>query len=201
MPRTGRPTKIDMPVTQRTNNDGETFTVTIGERIIEALRCGTPDAAVAASVGIHPSTLRDWMTKGAQLNTRLLQPGTNRADLSQRERRLADFSAAADRAVGEWEVGCNRMLEQLGQGGMIVQTITEKIGPDDTLLERTVKNESLLPDGKLLVKRLQMRFPDRYVERRELTGPEGNPISHELRVATLLEAMEAQRRGTPELNS
>lgn len=202
MPRTGRPPKLDMVISEhRDPTTGALQRTTIYERVIQALKVGTPIAGVADSVGVNVDTIRDWMRQGARYQQDLHAGKINRGNLSENQRRVADFSADATRAAGEWEVRANTLLEQISQGGLLVRTVTEKVDADGHVIERSTKTETTLPDPKVIITRLKMTRPDRYAERREITGPEGAPIPLDVRVASLVESIEAQRRQTPELNS
>lgn len=191
MPRTGRPPKLDLIIAHEAHPDtGADQPVTIADRILQALTAGTPEAGAAASVGLSVTALRDWRTEGNRLNQQLAAGTLNRSHLSHHQRRLADFAVEATRAIGEWEVRSNTILESLAAGGLVVETVTRKtmmVEGAEVETERTVRKETLLPDRQVLQWRLARRFPDRYSERREITGKDGEPIPVEIRVGKILE--------------
>lgn len=200
MARTGRPTVIDAPLTVYTADTLEPLTVVTADKIVSALRVGTPEEGAAASVGITLATLRAWKTEGARILRRMTQQGQNRSDLSHRERRLADFSSKVLLAEGEWEAKSNGLLDRIAEGGLQVVTVTEKVNADGEVTERSQRTETLGPNPGVLMARLKMRFPGRYSERVEVTGAEGEPITIELRARQIADAARAFQTGRPELS-
>lgn len=199
MARTGRPTVIDAPLTVHAADSLEPLTVVTADKIVSALRVGTPEEGAAASVGITLATLRAWKTEGARILRRMTQQGQNRSDLSHRERRLADFSSKVLLAEGEWEAKSNGLLDRIAEGGLQVVTVTEKVNAEGEVIERTHRTEQLGPNPGVLMARLKMRFPGRYSERVEVTGAEGEPIAIELRARQIADAARAFQTGRPEL--
>lgn len=194
MARTGRPSSIDIVVGKRVV-DGAEVNVTVSERIISALRAGTPMAGAAASVGVHTDTVYGWMAEGSRINQRLTSARVNRSSLSARERRLADFSVEVVRAMGEWEANANALLEQIMRGGLEVRTITVKVNADGNQVERSEKVERLAPNAGVLQWRLSRLFPDRYSGRVEITGAEGEPLSADVRARNLADSAKEYLAG------
>ncbi len=175
-------------LSERANDDGTTTKITVADRIIEAVRAGTPLEGAAASGGITNDTLWRWIREGAKA-TRLLTAGTKPKDLTAEQRRLAEFSEEIHRAAGEWEANSNLLLERLARGGTKIVTVTEKVDAAGTLIDRTTKTETLGPSPQVLQWRLSRRFPQRYADRVEVTGAGGEPISVESRAKSLADGL------------
>lgn len=190
----GRPTSLTQVVSERTTEDGTLVRTTVAERIIESVRAGTPLEGAAASAGITNDTLWRWLREGARAN-RLLIAGTKPKELTAEQRRLSEFSEEIHRATGEWEANSNLILERLARGGTRVVTVTEKVDKDGNVLDKTTKTETLGPSAAVLQWRLSRRFPDRYADRVEVSGPGGEPISIETRAKSLADGLRAFQAG------
>ena len=160
----GRPSKLDDIVAVEGESPRNRQATTISDRILAALRAGTPLEGAAASAGVSKKTIYDWLREGARLSALMQKPGKNRGVLTARKRRYLDFYTSAMKAIGDRETGANATLEQLSRGGIEVVTITERRDADDNLIDRTIRTEITPPDGKVLMTRLKQRFPDRYTE-------------------------------------
>lgn len=166
--RRGRPPKIDHPL--RSTRDGAT--ITVADEIIERVRAGATRADAAGSVGIAKSTLQLWIRDGARAATRRLQG----EELDDQDQVLADFSDREAQATAEWKVEQELQLGVLSSGRTrLIET--QKLDAAGNVLERTTRKEGLEPDARVIMWRLERRFPEQYGTRRlELTGPEGGPI-------------------------
>jgi hypothetical protein len=189
--RTGRPSKIHDVVNVR--DDGTR--VTVADRIVAALRAGNYLEPSAQAVGVAKTTVYEWIKLGGAAQRRITNDGVNRSALSQHERRCLDFADAVADAQAEWEVDANARLQRLAVGDHTVVTVTEKVNADGELLERTTKTERLAPSAQVLEWRLTRRFPDRYSQRVEVSGPEGAAIPVEVRARNLADALRQHQAG------
>lgn len=174
----GAPSTIDRIVGQ-TTRDGVVVDVTASDRILASVRAGTPLAGAAGSAGIRTETFYEWIREGVRAETHLLA-GKDPDELSEHQHRLAKFAHDVFLAEGEWEASGNTILEQLARGGSRVITNTTKRDAEGNVIESTEKVEILPPSAAVLQWRLKTRFPERYVDRRELSGPGGGAIPVDL---------------------
>lgn len=193
-PAGGRRSYIDQVL--ETRPDGTT--VTIADRIIQAVRAGNYLETAAAAAGVHIQTIRTWITTG-NATLRLLNQGTPASDLPRADLRYAEFAYALARAEAEAESEDVARLQQLarGQARTHKEVTTIKRDANGAIVEQStrVEDETLAPDSAALRWRLEKRHPRRWAgtHRIELTGEEGGPV--ELTVtekrAHLLETIEA----------
>lgn len=87
-PGGGRPTDLT-PETQKT--------------IVKALEIGAYHETAAGAAGVHISTLRDWLRRGARERRRLRK--NTKAKPLQSEKVYADFSDACEKAMASSELG------------------------------------------------------------------------------------------------
>lgn len=190
---TGRPSDINKIIGHRDVN-GTQVPVTVAEQIIAAIRAGNYIEGAAAAAGITKQTVYEWRHVAAR--TRIA--GTPDADLTDHQRRCITFSDAVDEAEGIWEVNANRTLERIARGGIEQEVVTVKTDHRGNVVERTTRTTSTLPDARVIEWRLKRRFRDRYAERVEVTGADGDPLGVELsmdeRAASLVE-LAARVRG------
>lgn len=174
----GAPKAIDRIVGQ-TVRDGVQTPVTASDRILAAIRAGTPLEGAAASAGIRAPTLYEWVREGVRAQTHI-EAGKDPAELTDHQHRLATFANEIFVAEGEWEASANTLLEQLQRGGFRRVTERTKTDGNGELVEHTETVEIAEPSASVLQWRLKTRFPQRYVERREFSGPGGGPIAIDL---------------------
>ena len=179
-----RPTKLNDPVRERTNEDGTTSTLTVAEVIVEAITAGAYFEHATAAAGVTTSTGYDWLKRGARAATAIAKGDTTRSKLGAMDRRCLEFSEAVERAEAQWAVGANIVLERLARGGIEQRTVTEKRDNNGALVERTTKTEATLPAAQVLEWRLERRFPDQYGRRQAIqhSGPGGGPIDIQVQV-------------------
>lgn len=136
----------------------------IADRVAEALRLGASlnDAATRATV--TSATLRTWVRAGTRLllateaGTRLPQT------LSAVERAQVDLARTVEQAAVEGKMLLLGQLERLSRG--IERTITiEKQDAAGTVIERTTRVETALPDAATIRWRLARRWPDEFADR------------------------------------
>lgn len=177
-PAGGRRPYIDMPV----DDSG----VTVGDRIIAAVRAGNYLETAAALAGVRTSTIRDWLYNG-NATLRALANGTPAHELPRHQLRYAEFADAITRAEAEAEAEDVARLQVLARGQAVAtkEVIVEKRDRDGNLVEATTRKETetLAPDSAALRWRLERRHPRRWQgsQRVELTGEDGGPV--ELTVA------------------
>lgn len=176
----GRPPKLGKVVAR--TEDGKA--ITVGDRIVQAVRNGNYIEAAAAAAGVEKKAVYRWMNTGANLSIELEEDKRTLASLSAEEKRQLRFSHAIAEADAEWETGTNDLLHKLGQGGLETTVTTTKTNGDGEVIETTSKVEYTLPNDRVLTWRLERRHPDRYGRRTvEVTGPDGGPIQGELQVS------------------
>lgn len=169
---------MDSIVGQRIEeHDGEQIAVdvTVTDRILASLRSGNYFEQACAQAGIHRQTGYGWLRIGARTYERVHRLLTTHDKLTLHEQRCIAFSAAVAQAEAEWEVNANNVLENLGRGGIVQTTVTEKTEPDATapggfrVIERTTRRETLAPNPQVIEWRLTRRFPERYTAKVDLT--------------------------------
>lgn len=184
----GRPTTIGTIVARRTDpTTGHVTKITAADRILELIRAGNYFEVAAAAAGVERETAYEWRRRGARTIAALEAGKIAWRDVPTADRRLVEFSDAVAEAEAEWEASANVLLEQIARGGLVAQTITVKVDASGSVLERTERTETLLPDAKVLLARLGQRFPERYRKRVEITGADGGPLIDEDRVRRLLD--------------
>jgi hypothetical protein len=174
--------------------------VTYGEEILERMRQGRSQRVAAGSVGVTFETLLAWRKLGAAARSKEATGQKLTAD----EVRYRDFSLALDTAEAEAEHRLEALLDLHAQGGLVIATERIKTVVDaqgnEKVVERTVTRESALPNTNVLKWLLERRFgPGRRVETVEVTGRDGKPIEHEVRVGHLVEALRSYKEGQAEL--
>jgi hypothetical protein len=178
----GRPTKL----TQVLRKDDAGNDVTLGDELIERMRYGASTYDAAAAVGINRDTLMDWLREGARHAARR-QSGEK---LSKRDRDLADFSDREAQAIGQWKADAERTLQNLSVLRRRVTVVEKEIG--GAPVERTVRTEQVEPDAKVIMWRLERRWPQQYGRSLvEVSGPDGGPISVDVKAEAraVLESM------------
>jgi hypothetical protein len=189
-----RPTRIHDVVARTENGDP----ITVGDRIIGALRAGNYVETAAAFAGVHKDTIYHWLREGARAIARTegaLAKGEDPPELTENERAWVEFSDAVAQAQAAAEVDDVARLASLARGGLTVETITEKRAVNDqgeeVVTERTIRTEETLPDAATLRWRLERRHPDRWGRQHvEVSGIDGAPI--ELSIAEKRDALAAR---------
>lgn len=148
--RTGRPSK---------------YTKALGDQAVELAREGTPRRWIAKSIGVHNSTLYDWVALGeAELLRQEQDAAEDRApDLEERRYpELADWVLLFGQAEAEFGMGQMRRLANAKNGDEAAQLRAAMF-----LLER--------------------RFPGDFGARtaHELQGPDGGPMQHQVTGAVI----------------
>ncbi len=79
------------------------LTPEVQTQIVNALRLGAYHETAAGIAGIHVSTLRDWLRRGARERRRLRED--SRAKPRKKEKVFAEFSEACEKASANSELG------------------------------------------------------------------------------------------------
>lgn len=166
----GRPSSIDHIVGTRPDGTG----ITAADRILEILRIGGYFEEACAAAGISRETGYEWLRRGAQAHAALTR--NPKAKITAHERRCLQFSDAKARAEAEWEAMALGELERMARGGRQLTTTTEKRDAEGNVIETTTRTETLAPNARVLMWRLERRYPNRYAGRIEVTGAEGGPL-------------------------
>jgi hypothetical protein len=196
----GRPSPIDAVIGYRDTPEGQ-VEVTVSDRIVAALRAGNYLDPAAAAAGIPVDTVKGWLRLAGRLLIKH-RGDTEAATLTAHERRCIAFSHAVEEAEATWEVDANTTHERLARGGLPQVTETIKRGPSPgngepgPVLEVQTRTTHTLPDARVIEWRLKHRFPERYSDRIEVSGPGGGPIelSQEERASALAELARVFRK-------
>lgn len=199
--RTGRPLTLDelfdrRPILDRHGQPtGEYRDITRSDRILELVGAGYFVERAARAAGVPTSTFYSWTAQAAKDTTRR----AHGARLTRNEARLVDFLEAVEQAEARWEASQWLLLERASQG-TVQETVTEKIDPQTgTVVERTVVRKQVEAKLPATFWRLRQRFPDRYKEQVQVTGPDGGPILvTDDGVAALLREADAYTQGAAE---
>lgn len=182
----GRPSAIDRVVAHVQGRP-----VTAAQQIVQAVAAGNYMETAAAAAGVHKDTLYEWLKVGAAAHSK-------QGRLSHHEQACAEFSDAVAEALAQSEATDVTRLAQLAQGGLVVETVTERMnviqgqnGEQIQVVERTVKSETLAPSLAAVTWRLERRFGKRWGRKTEVTGAEGGPITLDL-AANAREAIEGK---------
>lgn len=170
----GRPSVIDAPLVIARDAEGNpTRSTTVSEKILSAMRAGAGITQAAASANVTTRTVYSWMATGARIEQAAalaqvenLPPPTP----TPHEARCVDFLHAVNIAEADWEILQLTTLEQLGRGGIEQLTTTVKVerqtddkgNPVEVEVERSERRSMTLPDARVIMWRLERRFPDRY---------------------------------------
>lgn len=194
--RRGRPPELDKVVGHTSTGEP----ITAEQRIIETLRMGAFIETAAARAGTTQQTLRAWLKAGAAAIHKQATGG----ELSENERRYADFSARVHQVEAEAELHLLSITQQAAIGalaGDVNETVHYDRDGNET--GRTVRTTTRRgPDPKIAVWRLRTKWPDRYSESLRLTGPDDGPIQVDTvtRIQHLAESAR-QHLDTPEPSS
>lgn len=187
MPRAAhRPLMIDQVVEVRTT-DGVETPVTVADMVVETMAKGNYLEVACALAGVRKTTVLDWLHKGRNAVIRSIQGEEIPSDL----RVFAEFSNRVAEAKATAEAEGVDLLRELAYGGRTVTHTTTKLDKDGNVVERTVKDETLLPNAAAVMWRQERRFQKRWGRRVEVAGPEGGSIPVEVRVQNLLEAAQS----------
>lgn len=201
----GRPSEIDKIIGYR-DIDGTPTPVTVADRIVASMQAGNYLETAAKGAGVNKVAVYEWMKVAARAEIRSAGRPDDNATLTDHERRCIAFANAVREAESSWEVAAVTTLEALGRGGLPVEIRTIERGPSPRegvpgpILKETVHTTHLAPDARVIEWRLMRRFPDRYSERIELSGPGGGPmeLSMEERAAGMVDvAKRMLKRGNP----
>lgn len=188
----GRPSKINTVVATRTTEDGTVEQITAADRIVQCIRMGGYIETAAATAAVSKVSVYEWLKVGATANDRHHRQGVPLAKLTAHERRCMEFANAVAEAEALAEMDDVATLAELAGPGRTRTTTTMKRDGSGDVLEHTTRTEELDPDARVLMWRLERRHPDRWGRRRlEVSGPDGDAIPVEARVAGILAAARA----------
>ena len=166
--------------------------ITVADRIVTALGAGSYFEQACACAGVHRETAYEWLRVAARLRIRARDEETR----SDRERWCVELSDAVERAEAQWELSTVTSLDTLGGGGVLHTVETVKTDADRTLIEKTVRSSRALPDARVLMWRLERRFPEQYGRRIEPHPPTAEHVlSLDERASALLESAKAFEAG------
>lgn len=138
--------------------------VTAAERVVQLVGIGTHIDHAGAAVGLSPIEVRGWMRDGLNVLNEVSN-GKAWEHCTYDERALATFAHAAIKAEGEWIGQQQALLEALARGGMEATVVTETVDGAGRLLDRTTKTSKLAPDARVVMWRLERRYPTVYGSR------------------------------------
>ena len=170
MARTGRPTKLDQPIT--VTDDGNV--ITTADVVIERVRLGLSFATAATSAGISRATLHNWRLEGArhradQTQGRLPKP-------TKRQAQLIDFLDRLEKAEGEAEITRLSVIRSVGIGGQTRTKTTVRKDHAGAVIETIEVTEQAIPQWTASAWWLERRMPEKYAKRVEVTGQGGAPL-------------------------
>lgn len=166
--------------------------VTVRDRILDAITAGNYIECAAALAGIHKDTFYEWLKVGAQASADLHSGRRTEADLTEHDHDCRSFSDAVVEAQARSEARDVAQLAELARGGRKIESSTVKKDAAGNVVETTTRTEVAEPSAAVLQWRLERRFPDKWGRRRiEVSGPDGEPIPVEARVAGLVAAARA----------
>lgn len=192
-----RPSSINQVLRTVTSPDGKTTRkVTVADQIVQSITAGNYFEQSCAAAGVGKSTGYRWLREGALAARRLEAGGTaKKAKLTANDLACMEFWHAVVEAEAMWEVAAVTTLEQLGRGGLTHVTETERRDPQGKLIDRTTKTETLAPDVRVLLWRLERKFPERYGKRVEVTTSVPDPLTRDDRAEAIADQIESYMKG------
>lgn len=174
--------------------------LTAGNRLCELLRIGTHLDHAAAGVGVTVSEVRRWMRDGLAALARY-DAGTPWSTFTLDEQRLATFAHDAVVAEGEWIARGNAALEELARGKTI--TKTTRTLTNGVEVERRVTVEEGRPDARVLMWRMERRYPNLYGQRSTVTLLTDDTADDDDAVARLRDRLQqvAERLPSPAIEA
>lgn len=137
---------------------------TVGERVVQLLGLGMPLDHAGGAVGLSPPEIRAWLRAGIGVLTQDAA-GRDWSSFTYDERALGSFAYAALTAEGDWIARKHAQMERASQAQTVTTTV-ENYAANGSLLERTVREQVVPGDMKLVTWQLERRFPKVY-------GPRG----------------------------
>lgn len=169
--------------------------ITVGDRIINALRAGAYFEQACAAAGVGKETAYGWLRLAGQVRIRTAGD-PDLARLTDHERQCFRFSDAVLEAEGQWEIGALATLEQLARGGIEQLKTVVKVDVTGNVLETTRETKHTLPSAAVLMWRLERKHPERYGRRPEGDSGSGErSLSIDDRAVALVETFSAYLQG------
>lgn len=193
----GRPSLIDKIIGY--TDDKPPKPITVADVIVSALRAGSYFEPACNAAGITSETGWSWRRTAGQIKIRAggepittLNPPPTPFEL-----RCVAFADAVAEGESAWEVNALATLERCARGGLPMGRTVEKRDAQGNLTEMVTTTEFSLPDVRVLMWRLERRFPKRYGRRVEVTGEDGGPLvmSVDERTEQLASTLEAYLQG------
>lgn len=173
----------------RVEDDGTQ--VTVADAIVEGVRVGLYLEPAIAATGVGKTIVYEWMKIAGKVRTRS-HGDPDVLELTDHELACCVFLDALESASGMWEKSANVELERLGRGGIAQEVVTIKIDAEGNE-EVTTRTSKTLPDARVLMWRLERRFPSRYGQRIQLTDKDAVELSPEERAEALVVSAREHR--------
>src|SRR5262245_30573678 len=172
--------------------------VRVIDRVVETIQVNAFIHDAASRAGIATETLRQWRRRGVEASADLLEGRKRRSDLDTLTKRCVELAARMEKAEAEARVLLLGAITQLARGGMEQTRTVEKVDASTgDVLERVEERRKLLPDTRAITWLLANRYPADFVQRVEITGPEGGPVQVESARDRLMTAIEGVRERRP----
>lgn len=146
------------------------------EIIARAARRGLHEDTIAASAGISKSVFRDWLRRGRRELERVAA-GPPQCRVRQDEALYAELSDRVDTAFSEWEQDQVKAIDEVGQGYVVVTTVTKTRTDEDGKTETTItETRKPVRAWQAALELLKRRFPERWDPKPVEPVPEDEPL-------------------------
>ena len=169
-----------------------TDVVTVRTTILEAIGNGVHGEVAAASAGISRAMFLGWLRDAAKLAS----DGRPAHTMTRDEQALMRFASDYQQAEAAYEVRMNELLHKVSTGELVKSHTMVELDSGGQVIRTINKTETMLPDARTILQRLQARFPARYRQGVEVTGAEGGPIEVSVRLSELVGQLAALKSGT-----
>lgn len=142
---------------------------TIGEYIVDQIKAGVDPANAAASAGVTSQEFQAWMREGAVCFARLSSGADWRRDFTPTQQDSTLFAEAVVRARGTHIAFLTIVAEQAARGTLTAKRTTRtRTDLAGNVVERTVIEETVLPDPAMLRWKLERLEPGVYGSRQTI---------------------------------
>lgn len=187
----GRPSNLTTVIGYTEEGDP----ITVGNRIVNALRAGAYFEQACSAAAVHKETAYGWLRIAGKARIRARGDLDSIDDtLTDHERACLTFSDSVAEAESSWEVGALALLERLARGGIAQVKTVVKVDTKGKVLETTTTTEHSLPSAQVLEWRLERRFPQRYGRRISIED-DRESMSEEEREEAVLDVFDAYLQG------
>jgi len=183
----GQPSLIDAVV----DHDPDGTPVTVADVIVEQVTSGQYWQDACALAGVDAETANGWLRNAGKIKIRAKGRTIEDLGLTPHDLHCWDFSVAVKKARA---FACKNMLDlldALGRGGLKQEVVTVKTGGDDP--STTTTTRYTLPDRQVLEWRLTRLFPEKFMERIEVTQKTEVPAAD--RADGLVDALSSYLEG------